>query len=122
MPRKNPTSVALSGKIQKLKNELAGVYGLKNLLSAGVLLFNRLTDSEQKNIIKEVNRLAQPDDVEVLSDEQIYEKLKQHFQFEPGGNKTQITSAKKVVRLIAEFRQRIPPVEKPKQQQKIDVG
>jgi hypothetical protein len=57
MPSKKSTTVVLHKDVHRIKTELAGIYGLKNLLSAGILLFSRLSDSEQKNLIKEVNKL-----------------------------------------------------------------
>ena len=57
MPRKNPTSVTLNEIVQKIKDELAPVYGLKNILSAGLLLLSRLSDSEQKKTIAEVHQI-----------------------------------------------------------------
>lgn len=58
MPRKRPTSVTLNETVQKIKDELAPVYGLKNILSAGLLLFSRLPDSEQKKVVTEINKIA----------------------------------------------------------------
>lgn len=55
MTKKNPTSFVLSNSIQNIKDELAPIYGLKNILSAGLLLLSRLSDTEQKKIIAEVN-------------------------------------------------------------------
>ncbi len=57
MFRKKPTSFILSDSIQKIKDELAPIYGLKNILSAGLLLFSRLSDSEQKKTIAEVHQI-----------------------------------------------------------------
>jgi hypothetical protein len=56
MPNSKQTTVILTKEVQHLKNELAGIYGLKNLLSASILLFSRQGDSEQKKIIKEINQ------------------------------------------------------------------
>ena len=53
------TAVNLNEFVQKLKDELAPIYGLKNILSAGIVLFSRLSDSEQKRIVAEVNKMAQ---------------------------------------------------------------
>jgi len=55
MSKKRPTSFVLNETIQKIKEELTPIYGLKNILSAGLLLFSRLSDTEQKRIIAEVN-------------------------------------------------------------------
>ena len=61
MPSKNHTTVVLNEFVQKYKDELAPIYGLKNILEAGLLLFSRLSDSEQKKTVAEVNRMAQAD-------------------------------------------------------------
>lgn len=57
MPSKNTTTVVLNKTVQKIKDELAPVFGLKNILSAGLLLFSRLSDSEQKKTIAEVHQI-----------------------------------------------------------------
>jgi len=61
MPRRNPTSVTFNETIQKIKDELAPVYSLKNILSAGLLLFSRLSDGEQKKIVAELNQMVDID-------------------------------------------------------------
>jgi hypothetical protein len=55
MPRKFPTSIVLSEQVNTIKLTLAPIYGLKNILSAGLLLFSRLSSDDQKKIISEVN-------------------------------------------------------------------
>lgn len=57
----NPTTVRLAESVRKIKDELSPIYGLKNILSAGLLLFSRLSDTEQKGTIVEVNRADQAD-------------------------------------------------------------
>jgi len=49
----NPTTVRLTEKAQKIKDDLAPIYGLKNMLSAGLILFGRLPADKQKEIILE---------------------------------------------------------------------
>ena len=61
MSRKNPTSVVLNETVQKIKDELAPIYGLKNILSAGLAIFGRLSADEQKKAIAEVNSPTQED-------------------------------------------------------------
>lgn len=51
----NITSVRLSEKAFGIKKELAPIYGLKNILSAGLILFDKLSDTEQKHAIKRAN-------------------------------------------------------------------
>jgi hypothetical protein len=62
MPSKKQTTVVLAKEIQKIKTELAGVYGLKNLLSAAILHFSRETDSKQKALIKEIHHFDEQED------------------------------------------------------------
>jgi len=57
MPRKNPTSVVLAENVQKIKDDLAPIYGLKNILSAGLILFGKLTSDQQKNAIVEAKKI-----------------------------------------------------------------
>lgn len=62
MRERNQTTVVLTKKAQDVKDDLAPVFGLKNILSVGVLLFGRLSSDEQKQLIAEVNevKLARP--------------------------------------------------------------
>ena len=55
MPSKNTTTVVLTEKAQVIKEDLAPVFGLKNILSAGLLLLGKLTATEQKSAIAEAN-------------------------------------------------------------------
>ncbi len=52
------TTVRLSEKAQTIKEDLAPVFGLKNILSAGLVLLSRLTDTEQKQAIKEAQGIS----------------------------------------------------------------
>jgi len=54
MPSKKSTTIVLDESLQKTKDELAAVYGLKNLVSAGILLFSRLSTVKQVEAIKDV--------------------------------------------------------------------
>jgi hypothetical protein len=58
MSDRTHTTVVLNDSIQKIKDELAPVYGLKRILSAGLWLFSRLSADEQKAVITELNRLG----------------------------------------------------------------
>jgi hypothetical protein len=49
------TSVILTPEAQKIKVKNCGIYGLKNILSAGLLLFGRLSSDQQKDIIAQAN-------------------------------------------------------------------
>lgn len=51
----NPTTVRLTENAQAIKDNLSPVFGLKNILSAGLLLFDRLSSDDQKKLITEAN-------------------------------------------------------------------
>ncbi len=67
MKKKTPTSVNFETWIEPIKDYYSAVYGLKNLVSAGVLLFSRLDASDQKSVILEVNEL--PSELKAAVDE-----------------------------------------------------
>jgi len=50
------TTVVLTEKSQVIKEDLAPIFGLKNILSAGLLLFGSLTAIEQKLFIELANK------------------------------------------------------------------
>ena len=54
---RNQTTVVLTKKAQGVKDDLAPVFGLKNILSAGLILFDELSCSDQKIIILEANSI-----------------------------------------------------------------
>ncbi|MCJ7777637.1 MAG: hypothetical protein MUP16_04920 [Sedimentisphaerales bacterium] len=49
------TAVNLNETAQKIKDELAPIYGLKNILSAGLVLFGRLSAEQQRKTITGFN-------------------------------------------------------------------
>ncbi len=55
MRTRNQTTVVLTEVSQKVKEDLAPIFGLKNILSAGLVLLSKLSDSEQKAVITEAN-------------------------------------------------------------------
>ena len=55
MPSMKQTTVVLTEKAQAIKEDLAPLFGLKNILSAGLALFGKLTSDEQKKTIAEAN-------------------------------------------------------------------
>ena len=55
MEKMKHTTVNLTKKAQAIKEELAPIFGLKNILSGGLLLFSKLTAEQQKTIIAEAN-------------------------------------------------------------------
>lgn len=52
--QKNPTSVTFRKEIEQIKDQLVGVYGLANAVSAGLTLLSRLSDADQKKLILEI--------------------------------------------------------------------
>lgn len=55
MPRKNPTSIVLTKKAQMIKDRLVNIYGLKPIISAGLILLDQYSDKEKNKIIESVN-------------------------------------------------------------------
>ena len=53
---KNPTTVRLTEVAQVIKDDLVPVFGLKNILSAGLVLFGDLSDTEQKQVVRRANQ------------------------------------------------------------------
>lgn len=56
MTSKNQTTVNLTEKSQLIKEDLAPIFGLKNILSAGLVLLSKLTAEQKQQIIAEANR------------------------------------------------------------------
>lgn len=56
MARKKHTTVILTEKSQLIKEDFAPIFGLKNILSAGLVLFGRLSADQKQKIIAEANR------------------------------------------------------------------
>jgi len=50
---RNQTTVVLTKVAQEIKDDLAPIYGLKNMLSAGLILFGKLPLDKQKEAILE---------------------------------------------------------------------
>ena len=57
MAKKTATSIRFEDHVLPIKDYYSAIYGLKNLVSAGVLLFARLPEPQKKNIIIEVNKM-----------------------------------------------------------------
>jgi len=53
---RNQTTVVLSEAAQKVKDELAPIFGLKTILSTGLVLLSKLSSDEQKAAIAEANK------------------------------------------------------------------
>lgn len=58
MAKNNPTTVHLTATARAIKEQMVPIFGLKNILSAGLVLFYRLTSDEQKRVIAEANGAA----------------------------------------------------------------
>ena len=52
---KNITTVRLSEKALEIKKKLAPVFGMRNIVSAGLILLDRLSADQQKTVIAEAN-------------------------------------------------------------------
>jgi hypothetical protein len=87
MPSNKSTSVVFTKEVQAIKDKLAPVFGLKKLLSAGLILFNELSDAEQKDMIARVGK-SEPN----TSIEEAIESLKQSLADAPPGDITRILS------------------------------
>jgi len=55
MVKTKHTTVNLTKKAQAIKDDLAPIFGLKNILSAGLMLLSKLTAEQQKSIIADAN-------------------------------------------------------------------
>jgi len=77
MSKAKSTSIVLPDNVKKLKDELAPVYGLKNILSAGLVLFGRLSADEREKIIADLSSdtVEQSDMEPSRMIMQIFEKL-----------------------------------------------
>lgn len=69
MASKEQTTVNLTKKAQVIKEDLAPVFGLKNILSAGLLVFGKLTTTEQKVVIKQANGSLEAEPLQNSDDE-----------------------------------------------------
>jgi hypothetical protein len=55
MPERNQTTVVLTTAAQAVKEDLAPIFGLKAILSAGLILFSKLSAEDQKKAIAEAS-------------------------------------------------------------------
>ena len=58
MPRPNRTSIEIAHEIRAVYDRLTRRYGIRNAISAGLLLLDRLTPAEREKVIDETKRLA----------------------------------------------------------------
>ena len=87
MPSKKTTSVVFTKEVQAIKDELTPVFGLKKLLSAGLILFNELSDADQKALIARVSKSESNTPIE-----DAIETLKRSLADAPPGDVTRILS------------------------------
>jgi len=64
MPSKERTTVVLTEKAQGLKDKYAPVFSLKNILSAGLVLFSELSERQQIQAILSAQGLSADDIVD----------------------------------------------------------
>jgi len=69
------TTVDLTDKAQDVKDLLSPVYGLKNILSAGLIALNKLSAEERERVIVEVNGIV-PEESEKIHAKTLREALK----------------------------------------------
>ncbi len=89
MPSKKHTSVVLNDKVQHIKERLAPVYGLKNIISAGLVLFDGLSSDKQKKVIADM-RLGSKIEVDDIQTK--FEKVKNIIKKVDNGTNTRILS------------------------------
>ena len=68
MQKVKHTTVILNEKAQAIKDDLAPLFGLKNILSAGLILFGKLTSDQQKQVIAESNGVESKPESSILSE------------------------------------------------------
>jgi len=115
MATKKHTTVILSPCIEKIKQELMGVYGLKNIISAGLHLFSKLTGEDQKQLIIQINHSEPVDKKKVLTE--MIENIKILNTVEKPGTVIQILNKEEqelVTRLKTLLGPDDPPIQKKK--------
>lgn len=79
MPSKNTTTVVLTDSAQVVKDDLAPIFGLKNILSAGLMLFAGLTDQEMIDAVGAVN--GKPDvDIDIGRTQRVLDAARTHVE------------------------------------------
>ena len=92
MAAKQSTSIQFYDEIKPLKDDLSAIFGLKNLVSAGVLLFSRLNSDCQKKIIKEVSGIS-TEPLQVFTETQIRKLIRDELVSQ-GLSKGQVSETK----------------------------
>lgn len=57
MAKSKTSTVVLNAVVQKVKDELSPIYGWENIVSSGLLLFSRLSDDEQREVVIELQKI-----------------------------------------------------------------
>lgn len=82
---KNPTTVNLTESAEIIREKLSPVFGLKNVLSAGLILFDRLSAQHQKDIIAQANSQKPAQKDRKLDINQAIEDVKYYVKFKLPG-------------------------------------
>lgn len=85
MPSKQHTTVVLTKPAQAVKDDLAPIFGLKNILSAGLILFGKLSDAAQKAAIAKANSPKPAQKDRKLDINQAIEDVKYYVKFKLPG-------------------------------------
>jgi hypothetical protein len=72
MASEKQTTVNLSKKALEIKIDLAPIFGLKNILSAGLVLLNKLSTEDQKRVIEEAKGLSIEEPLQISTDESVF--------------------------------------------------
>lgn len=112
MDAQNPTTVRLSEKAQVVKDDLASIFGLKNILSAGLILLGRLSAEQKQVIIAEANNKDSKPKIKCsdIDMSECIEMVKHHVKYK-------IPSAEEK-RLIEGLRQALGPEPKKERKRK----
>ena len=108
MSRKKHTTVILTDLAQEIKEDLAPIFGLKNILSAGLILMSRLSAEEKQTLIGEANG------VEYNDPEEKIRKLKQLLSLVEGSEYRILSKAESA--LVKQLRVALGPEPKHKKQ------
>jgi len=85
MSKTQPTSVRFPKSMDKVREELAQIYGLHNVVCAGLLLFNQLDPVKQKEAIRQVYALEADDMVSAAEAAALARKRKQNRSLSKSG-------------------------------------
>jgi len=85
---RNQTTVVLTKAAQEVKDNLAPIFGLKNILSAGLLLFRELSPQQREELIAKSNneQLKNPILQKSQTIRDVLKNLAQEKKEQPGGD------------------------------------